>query len=83
MLQELFVQRRKREIPKTERKSTRPTIDSLKFFFSKISKNGIILFDDYGFNEHLETKIAVDKYLINKKGSLFHLPTGQSIFFKK
>lgn len=63
--------------------STRPTIDSLKFFFSKISKNGIILFDDYGFNEHLETKIAVDKYLINKKGSLFHLPTGQSIFFKK
>jgi hypothetical protein len=55
----------------------------LKFFFSKISKNGIILFDDYGFNEHLETKIAVDKYLSNKKGSLFHLPTGQSIFFKK
>jgi hypothetical protein len=63
--------------------STKPTIDSLKFFFSKITKNGIILFDDYGFNEHLETKIAIDRFLINKKGSLFHLPTGQGIFFKK
>jgi hypothetical protein len=62
--------------------SCKPTIDSLNFFFDKIIKNGIIIFDDYGYNEHLETKIAIDKFLSDKKGTFFHIPTGQGIFYK-
>ena len=62
--------------------SCKPTIASLNFFFNKVIKNGIIIFDDYGFNEHLETKIAIDKFLSNKKGTFFHIPTGQAIFYK-
>ena len=62
--------------------STKPTIDSLKKIFNRIVKNGIILFDDYGFDEHFVTRIAIDKFLKNKNGLFFHAPTGQGIFIK-
>ena len=62
--------------------STKPTMSSLKFFFNRIVKNGIILFDDYGFDEHKITKTAIDKFLKNKNGIFFHCPTGQGIFIK-
>jgi O-methyltransferase len=62
--------------------STKPTIDSLEYFFPRLVSGGVILFDDYGWNNHKDTKHAVDNFFKDKSGSLLHLPTGQAIFYK-
>ena len=43
--------------------STKPTIASLEFFFPKLVPGGVILFDDYGWNNHKDTKHTVDDFL--------------------
>lgn len=62
--------------------STKPTIESLNHFFPKLVSGGVILFDDYGWNNHKDTKHAVDNFFQDKLGVLHHLPTGQAIFYK-
>jgi len=62
--------------------SMKPTIDSLEYFFPKLVSGGIILFDDYGWNNHKDTKHAVDDFFNDKPGALLHLPTSQAIFYK-
>ncbi len=62
--------------------STPPTIDTLEYFFPKLVSGGIILFDDYGWKNHKDTKSAVDTFFKNKPGLLMPLPTAQAIFFK-
>lgn len=62
--------------------STKPTIDSLEYFFPKLVSGGVILFDDYGWNNHKDTKHAVDDFFKDKSGTLLHLPTAQAIFYK-
>ena len=62
--------------------STPPTLDTLEYFFDKLVSGGIILFDDYGWKNHKDTKDAVDKFFKNKPGILMPLPTAQAIFFK-
>lgn len=62
--------------------STPPTIGALEHFFSKLVSGGIILFDDYGWKNHKDTKNAVDDFFKNKSGILMPLPTAQAIFFK-
>lgn len=62
--------------------STPPTIDTLEYFFPKLISGGVILFDDYGWKNHKDTKDAIDKFFKNKPGVLLHLPTAQAIFFK-
>jgi len=59
-----------------------PTVKSLDFFFDKLESGGIILFDDYLWIGHEDTKKYVDEWLKNKSGLLLSMPTGQSIFFK-
>ena len=59
-----------------------PTRDSLHEFYGKISPGGIILFDDYGSHDHVETKRVVDKFFKEKNVNLFQLPTGQALVFK-
>lgn len=60
-----------------------PTIASLEYFFPKLLSGGIILFDDYGWDNHKSTKNAIDEFFKNRSGILLHLPTSQAIFFKK
>jgi hypothetical protein len=62
--------------------STKPTIHSLEYFYPKLVSGGVILFDDYGWNNHKDTKHAVDIFFKNKSGILLHLPTAQAIFYK-
>ena len=57
------------------------TKEILEFFSEKLNKNSIIIFDDYGWPNHEETRIEIDKWSINKSGILWPLPTGQAIFF--
>ena len=62
--------------------STKPTIDCLKYFFPKLVVGGVILFDDYGWNNHKDTKHAVDSFFKDKPGILMQLPTAQAIYFR-
>lgn len=59
-----------------------PTRDSLDFFYDKMLPGGIVLFDDYGSHDHVETKKVVDIFFQSKNANLFQLPTGQALVFK-
>jgi len=60
--------------------SSSPTTAALEFFYDRIQRNGLVLFDDYAGYE--DTKKAVDAFFRNKSGILLPLPTGQAIYFK-
>ena len=62
--------------------NAKATTDSLEFFYNKIEKNGIILFDDYGSDTFVKTKNQVEIFLENKDGIFFQFPTNQAIFIK-
>lgn len=59
-----------------------PTHAILEYFYEKVLPGGIILFDDYAFHDHVETKKIVDSFFLKKKTNLLHLPTGQAVVFK-
>lgn len=58
-----------------------PTLAGLEFFYPRLIKGGVILFDDYGWSGYEETKETVDNFFANKPGILMKLPTGQAIYF--
>jgi len=62
--------------------SAKPTLEALKFFFPKLQKRGVILFDDYGASNYLDTRKKIDEFFKDKEGILFEIPTGQAIFYK-
>lgn len=59
-----------------------PTKDSLEYFYERMLPGGIVLFDDYGFHDHGETKKVIDSYFRLRNVSLLQLPTGQAIVIK-
>ena len=62
--------------------SALPTAAALQVLFDKVSPGGIILFDDYGWGDYRDTKLAVDRFVDGQPGALLPLPTGQAMFFK-
>lgn len=58
-----------------------PTKETLEFFFPKLIKGGIILFDDYGWDGYEDTKQIIDEFFSKKSGMILKLPTGQAIYF--
>lgn len=60
-----------------------PTLESLKFFYPKIEKNGVMLFDDYGSVGYEDTRDVIENFFIDKDVEFLHLPTGQAIVIKK
>lgn len=60
--------------------SDKATLDSLKFFYQKLSKGSIILFDDY--SRIISEKNVIDEFFRDKLGNFISLPTGQAIFIK-
>jgi len=58
------------------------TLDTLEYFFPRITRGGVILFDDYGDTSYSDTKEIVDKFFSNKSGILMKLPTGQAIYYR-
>lgn len=59
-----------------------PTIESLIFFYTKMNKGGIILFDDYGFEQCLDAKNAIDNFFTDVGEYVIQLPTGQAFIIK-
>lgn len=58
-------------------------IKSINFFFSRISKGGLILLDDYAYDEMFrDQKKSWDKYAKQKKLNILTLPTGQGLIIK-
>lgn len=63
--------------------SSYATQKTLDFFYEKIEKNGLILFDDYGHETFEDTRIVVEEFFKDKKINFLHLMTGQVIVTKK
>jgi len=59
-----------------------PTIDSLKFFYPRMIKGGIIVLDDYGFVNCPGAYEGVEKFMSDKIETILHLPTGQGVIIK-
>ena len=60
--------------------SNEATQSSLDFFYEKLNKGGIILFDDYGGFD--DTRKIIDNFFKDKKGHFINYPTGQGAFIK-
>ncbi len=58
-------------------------MDCCLFFYPRLVKGGILLFDDYGDYSCPGAKIAVDKFFIDKAEHPIYLPTGQCVVLKK
>ncbi len=61
--------------------SSKPELETLKYFYKKIVKGGIIYFDDYGW-EYPELRKVVDEFFSDKPETLLHFPSGNSIVMK-
>lgn len=57
-------------------------MDCCLFFYPRVQKGGIILFDDYGFKSCPGAKMAVDEYFSDKPEDAFYLPTGQCFIIR-
>ncbi len=60
-----------------------PTLDSISFFYEKLSKGGIMICDDYGFTTCPGAKIAMDDFFADKAEPVIMLTTGQGLVIKE
>lgn len=60
-----------------------PTLDSLKFFYPRLSLGGVIVMDDYGFLTCPGATKAAQEFMADKSQHILHLPTGQGIIIRQ
>jgi hypothetical protein len=60
----------------------KPEVEALKFFYPKLSRNAFVIFDDYGWENHIHQKKLIDKFVKTKKQKILTLPTGQGLMIK-
>jgi hypothetical protein len=60
-----------------------PTLASLEFFYDKMSVGGILVIDDYGFENNPGVNIASKNFLSGRPEQLITLPTGGAFFIKR
>jgi O-methyltransferase len=53
------------------------------FFYERLERNGVMVFDDYGFPTCPGAKKAVDEFFSDKPDIPFYLPSGQCIVVRK
>lgn len=61
----------------------RSVIDCCIFFYIRMQKGGIMIFDDYGFLTCPGAKVAVDEFFADKPEYPCYLPTGQCIVIRQ
>jgi len=61
--------------------SSKSTRAVLEFFYPRLVKGGVILFDDYAATGYEDTKQIVDKFFSDKPGMLQKIPTGQGLYY--
>jgi hypothetical protein len=60
----------------------RPTLDSLRFFYPRVARRGMIVCDDYGYINCPGAKQACDEFVAGIPERLIHLPSGQGLIIK-
>ena len=60
-----------------------PTRDSLLFFYERMVNGGIIVIDDYGFENCPGAYLAANEFMQNRPETIIHLPTGQGIIVRR
>jgi len=60
----------------------RPTLDSARFFYDRLSPGGIFLCDDYGFTSCPGATKAMDEFLADKQEKMIALDCGGGFFIK-
>lgn len=58
-----------------------PTLKSLEFFYPRLVRGGVIIFDDYGWREYDDTRVVINEFFNDKPGLILCLPTGEAIYF--
>lgn len=58
-------------------------LDCLEFFYKRLIKGAIMIFDDYGFAGSEGLKKAVDEFSLENDISPIYLPTGQGLIINK
>lgn len=59
-----------------------PTLDSLEFFYPRLSPGGVLLCDDYGCTTCPAATSAIDAYLTDKPEKMIALDAGGGFFIK-
>ena len=59
-----------------------PTLESLKFFYPRLNPGGIIVLDDYGFENCPGAYQAAQEFMRDKPEVIIHLPTGQGVIIR-
>jgi O-methyltransferase len=57
--------------------------DSCVFFYPRMEKGGIMVFDDYGFPSCPGARKAVNEFFSDKPEAPIYLPSGQCVVFRK
>lgn len=60
-----------------------PTIESLRFFYDRTNRGGIIVCDDYGFESCPGAYKAMNEFFTDKPEEVIHLTTGQGVVVKQ
>jgi hypothetical protein len=60
-----------------------PTLDSVVFFYPRMNRGGLMLFDDYGFATCPGARRAIDEFFTDKPEPIIDLPTGQAFVLIK
>jgi len=60
-----------------------PTLATLEFFYDRLNKNGILVLDDYGFENNPGVNLAADNFFKFRPEQLINLPTGAAFIIKK
>jgi O-methyltransferase len=61
----------------------RPTLDSIAFFYSRMSPRGVILLDDYGFASCPGVTQAVDEFMADKPEPIINLASGGAFIVRE
>ena len=56
--------------------------DCCAYFYDRLSPNGMIVFDDYGFLSCPGVRKAVDEFFAGKPDKPVYLPSGQAVYFR-
>ncbi|MGB3221273.1 MAG: TylF/MycF/NovP-related O-methyltransferase [Desulforhopalus sp.] len=59
-----------------------PTLDSLNFFYERLTPGGVIVLDDYGYLTCPGAYKAANDFMVGKPEYLIHLPTGQGVIIR-
>ena len=60
-----------------------PTLTAIYFLYSRMTKGGLFVFDDYGFETCKGAKAAIDEYFSDKPEQIIPLSSGQCFIIKK